>query len=372
VAISHYTKRETIEKLGVEATRIHVCRPGAPSWRSLGSRPTCRPAAMYCSSAPWSRARTWAGSSMRTNCCSAARRTRRRSCSPAAPRPTPDHGWRRLRNPPLLGHVEHRGYVPHDDREALYAGARAVVLPIPGRGFRVARARGDVGGGAGGSVGPRGLAGGGRRRRLPRRCRRRAGLASALARLIGDDAWQPRARWRGWHARAPSAGASRRTSCGGPTHTHSRGAHGARRSRQRRVRLRSTHGSSPGSPPASAAICQSCCASGGNCPPRRPTSSSSAAPMGSWRRMPFRRGPPSSPRLQRHAMGAARPPPARAARASGRAVRARLQWAALVPGANGADRARRVVCGTPSGSPGVRARGGAASPGSREHRPPGC
>jgi glycosyltransferase involved in cell wall biosynthesis len=36
---------------------------------------------------------------------------------------------------PLAGHVEHRGYVPASEREALYAGARLVVMPSLDEGF---------------------------------------------------------------------------------------------------------------------------------------------------------------------------------------------------------------------------------------------
>jgi alpha-1,3-rhamnosyl/mannosyltransferase len=54
-----------------------------------------------------------------------------------AGRVTPDAGdWlRRIGEPPLKGHVEHIGYVKHDDRERLYAGARALVLPSLDEGF---------------------------------------------------------------------------------------------------------------------------------------------------------------------------------------------------------------------------------------------
>jgi alpha-1,3-rhamnosyl/mannosyltransferase len=41
----------------------------------------------------------------------------------------------RTRRAPLAGHVEHRGYVARVDREALYAGARLLVMPSLDEGF---------------------------------------------------------------------------------------------------------------------------------------------------------------------------------------------------------------------------------------------
>ena len=54
-----------------------------------------------------------------------------------AGRATPDAAaWlARLTEEPLRGHVEHRGYVAHEAREALYAGALALVLPSLDEGF---------------------------------------------------------------------------------------------------------------------------------------------------------------------------------------------------------------------------------------------
>jgi glycosyltransferase involved in cell wall biosynthesis len=43
----------------------------------------------------------------------------------------------RIAAPPLAGHVERPGYVPDADRERLYAGARALILPSFDEGFGV-------------------------------------------------------------------------------------------------------------------------------------------------------------------------------------------------------------------------------------------
>ena len=52
---------------------------------------------------------------------------------------TPDSApWmRRLQQAPLAGHVDHVGYVPEGERERLYAGARALVMPSLDEGFGV-------------------------------------------------------------------------------------------------------------------------------------------------------------------------------------------------------------------------------------------
>jgi glycosyltransferase involved in cell wall biosynthesis len=42
-----------------------------------------------------------------------------------------------MSRPPLAGHVEYRGYVPTEDREALFKGAQALVLPSFEEGFGI-------------------------------------------------------------------------------------------------------------------------------------------------------------------------------------------------------------------------------------------
>jgi glycosyltransferase involved in cell wall biosynthesis len=125
---------------------------------------------------------------------------------------TPDAAaWlARLAEPPLRGHVEHRGYVADQTREALYAGALALVLPSLDEGFGlpvleamsagvpvVTSDRGalpEVVDGAGTLVDAADA----------------GALASALARLIGDRTWAAaqaraglaRAKAYTWHAAA--------------------------------------------------------------------------------------------------------------------------------------------------------------------------
>jgi alpha-1,3-rhamnosyl/mannosyltransferase len=69
--------------------------------------------------------------------------TRLRQRQPAAPRlvlaglaTAGAAGWlERIGRPPLHGHVEHLGYVPDEQRERVYAGARVLAMPSWDEGF---------------------------------------------------------------------------------------------------------------------------------------------------------------------------------------------------------------------------------------------
>ncbi|HEV8396006.1 MAG TPA: glycosyltransferase, partial [Vicinamibacterales bacterium] len=39
IAVSHYTRQQVIERLGVDADRVHVCSSGARAWARLGQAP---------------------------------------------------------------------------------------------------------------------------------------------------------------------------------------------------------------------------------------------------------------------------------------------------------------------------------------------
>jgi glycosyltransferase involved in cell wall biosynthesis len=136
VAISHHTKRLTVERLGVDPSRVHVCLPGAPSWRTLGDAPNLPPDG-YVLFVGTLEPRKNVGLLLdayelllRDQPCPVPRLV-------LAGRSTPDAAaWlARLAVAPLLGRVEHRGYVAHEAREALYAGALALVLPSLDEGF---------------------------------------------------------------------------------------------------------------------------------------------------------------------------------------------------------------------------------------------
>jgi glycosyltransferase involved in cell wall biosynthesis len=135
VTSSEYGKKQVSERLSVDPARIHVVPPGAPTWRTLGRAPNL-PTAGYVLFVgtleprknigtlldAWARVVASLPSPPRLVLAGAA-------TSRAA-------GWlRRLQDAPFAGSVEHRGYVPENAREELYAGARALVLPSLDEGF---------------------------------------------------------------------------------------------------------------------------------------------------------------------------------------------------------------------------------------------
>jgi glycosyltransferase involved in cell wall biosynthesis len=132
VANSRQTAAQAIERLGVDAARVVVCRPGAPRWprraepaaagpilfvgtidprknldilfrayeRVLGGRPGVPPLVL-------------AGRSVEQS----------------------DRILRPIHEPPLAGHVRHLGYVDDATRRALFAEASMLVLPSLDEGF---------------------------------------------------------------------------------------------------------------------------------------------------------------------------------------------------------------------------------------------
>jgi glycosyltransferase involved in cell wall biosynthesis len=138
VVSSQYTAREVVRQLGVPAHRVTVCASGAPAW----ARDVARQRA----------AADLAGSTIlfvgtvdaRKNVSGlldayAALRSRRwdvpplviagRVAAPAAQLVD------RVKRPPLDGAVQFRGYVPDEERPALYRHARMLVLPSFEEGF---------------------------------------------------------------------------------------------------------------------------------------------------------------------------------------------------------------------------------------------
>jgi glycosyltransferase involved in cell wall biosynthesis len=133
VTPSLHTKRLVIERFGIDAGRIYHCPPGAPAWQ----RPT-----------PAYQPKGWilfiGTLEPRKNLgvvLEAYTRLLERS------RHVPDlllagrataqaREWlARIDREPLRGHVKHVGYVPDEDRERLFRGASALVLPSLDEGF---------------------------------------------------------------------------------------------------------------------------------------------------------------------------------------------------------------------------------------------
>jgi glycosyltransferase involved in cell wall biosynthesis len=130
-----HTKALLIERLGVASDRICVCPPGAPTWQTLGRAPNV-PRDGYVLFLGTLEPRK--NLDVLLDAYALLARTSR-----PAPRlviaggATPDAQlWiDRITSQPLRERVLYKGYVAHDEREALYAGARALVLPSLDEGF---------------------------------------------------------------------------------------------------------------------------------------------------------------------------------------------------------------------------------------------
>lgn len=135
ITSTEHGKRLVSHQLGVPAHRIYVCPPGAPSWQSLGHQPHV-PRDGYLLFVGTLEPRKNVGALLDAY---ALLRSRRPDAPPLvlAGRATREAaGWlARLAAPPLAGHVRHLGYIASEERERVYAGARALVLPSLDEGF---------------------------------------------------------------------------------------------------------------------------------------------------------------------------------------------------------------------------------------------
>lgn len=135
VVNSTYTASIVHTTFGVPKESIHVCRPGAPAWTSLGRAPNV-PSDGYILFIGTLEKRKNLGALLDAY----SRLRERHRCMPPlmiAGRSTVDaEPWlERLSRPPLAGHVRYAGYVK--DKEGAYAGARLVVVPSLDEGFGI-------------------------------------------------------------------------------------------------------------------------------------------------------------------------------------------------------------------------------------------
>ena len=137
IAPSAYTKRLVAEHLGVAPERIYVCSPGAPTWRTLGRAPTV-PSDGYLlflgTLEPRKNVEVLLDAYVEL--LSRARHVPRLLIAGGA---SPDaRPWLdRMAQDPLRTHVSYKGYITQDQREGLYAGARALLLPSLDEGFGI-------------------------------------------------------------------------------------------------------------------------------------------------------------------------------------------------------------------------------------------
>jgi len=134
VTSSFRTQRLIVDRLGVAEDRVYCCPPGAPVWTTLGRSPHV-PSQGYVLLLGTLEARKNVGVIL-----DAFTRLAHAGSAPKlviAGGTTTDAGeWlARASQPPLDGHVDYVGYVAESQREALFAGARVLVLPSLDEGF---------------------------------------------------------------------------------------------------------------------------------------------------------------------------------------------------------------------------------------------
>jgi glycosyltransferase involved in cell wall biosynthesis len=134
IAISAYTAGEVEARLGVPRSRITVCRPGRPAWPLRMAPPPASLAYLL-----------FVGTLEPRKNVSGLLEAYGRLVArhPQAPplvlvgRAVPESApvLAQLSQYPFAGRVQHRGYIPDDERAALYAGATALILPSFFEGF---------------------------------------------------------------------------------------------------------------------------------------------------------------------------------------------------------------------------------------------
>ena len=137
VTPSQYTRGLVISRFGVSAERVYACPFGAPAWQHLGRQPNT-PADGYFLFVGTLVARKNLPTLLEAY-------SRIAGTWPGCPRlviaggatPEASASLQRIQQPPLAGHVEHVGYVSEGERERLYAGALALVMPSLDEGFGV-------------------------------------------------------------------------------------------------------------------------------------------------------------------------------------------------------------------------------------------
>jgi glycosyltransferase involved in cell wall biosynthesis len=134
--ISEYSKRQIQELLDVTADRIVVCRPGVPSWITPATLGQGRRAGGHILFVG-----TLEPRKNITGLLAAYRLLVERD--PATPRlvlagrvtPAAEPWVAEAQAPPLRGRVDIEGYIPDERRQALYGGARLLVMPSLDEGF---------------------------------------------------------------------------------------------------------------------------------------------------------------------------------------------------------------------------------------------
>jgi glycosyltransferase involved in cell wall biosynthesis len=135
IVVSRFVAGEVQRALGIAADRISVCPNGAPEWKGPAAAVNAGGYLLFVGTIE---PRKNVGGLLDAY----ARLLARRANVPRlviAGRAEADAGavLAAMEQPPLAGHVEYRGYVPTEEREALFKGAQAFVLPSFEEGFGI-------------------------------------------------------------------------------------------------------------------------------------------------------------------------------------------------------------------------------------------
>jgi glycosyltransferase involved in cell wall biosynthesis len=135
VTSTDYGRRLVHTRLGVPEDRIYVCRPGAPSWKSIGQAPNI-PSDGYLLFVGTLEARKNIGKLLDAYQVLLTRVPSPPTLLIAGRATAQAREWlARIEAPPLAGRVRYSGYVADEERERLYSGARLLVLPSLDEGF---------------------------------------------------------------------------------------------------------------------------------------------------------------------------------------------------------------------------------------------
>jgi glycosyltransferase involved in cell wall biosynthesis len=137
VVISHHTATDVERRLGVDSSRIAICRPGRPDWRPREAEPASGCVLFLGTLEPRKNLDVLLDAYERVLATRAPAGPDRIPPLVLAGRPTEtaEAIVARAKRPPLAGHVELPGYIDADRRRELYDRALVFVLPSQMEGF---------------------------------------------------------------------------------------------------------------------------------------------------------------------------------------------------------------------------------------------
>ncbi len=136
IVVSAQVGEQVCSLLHVEPERVSVCPHGVPQWVATGPIVPGNPKGRYILFLGTLEPRKNVDGLLEAYAALVVRRPDSPPLMLAGGSVRGAEAWReRIASPPLAGRVEYRGYVPDADRQAVYAGARLLVLPSFNEGF---------------------------------------------------------------------------------------------------------------------------------------------------------------------------------------------------------------------------------------------